>query len=301
MMNKICILMATYNGSKYIKDQIKSILNQSYDTWDLFIRDDGSTDGTFEYLKEIEQNDSRIHVLPKESKNVGQLRNFGLLMNYVKKYEYHYFMFSDQDDVWYKDKISNTFSLMKKNESGPTLIYTNYDENSLNGHISKRYETDYMNSFGMKSLLIQNWIMGCTMMINSDLFKITSNIPSEAQNHDNWIELVALTYGNIFFLNFSTMFHRIHNNNVTNNFRKNIFFKIKRFSRDLTRSKLIHLENKRLMNEVLKINLPRKNNIILVLSNILKEKNKLLRIDLLRKNKFVGLNFHATIRIWLLL
>ena len=114
-MEKINILMATYNGRRYLRDQIDSILNQTYSDFRLLISDDASTDSTVKILEEYEKKDSRVEIYCHE-KNLGVVSNFEFLINKVRS---EYFMFADQDDIWEPDKIEK--SLKKLKETG---IYT---------------------------------------------------------------------------------------------------------------------------------------------------------------------------------
>jgi len=230
MNETICILMATFNGRKFVKEQIESIQGQNFENWELYINDDGSDDGTVEIIQNKCQKDDRIHLLNLRDGRTGQLHNFGKLMKFLKdnRKKFSHIMFSDQDDIWYKSKISSTLEFMKENEvrNSAAMVYTNYEENNYFGDVQVRYKS----SFSQASLLVQNWIMGCTLMINDTLLSMALDIPDEADNHDNWLMLVGLTYGHIYYLDRVTMLHRLHDNNVTNNFTKrNSFEKIRTF------------------------------------------------------------------------
>ncbi len=108
MQEKIDVLMATYNGEKYLKEQIESILNQTYKNIQLIISDDCSTDGTREILKQYEQND-KIKIFYQE-KNLGYIKNFEFLL---KNVENELYMLSDQDDVWKEEKIEKSVEKLK--------------------------------------------------------------------------------------------------------------------------------------------------------------------------------------------
>ena len=108
MEEKVDILLATYNGEKYIKEQIESILNQTYKNIQIIISDDCSQDKTREILKEYEKND-KIKVFYQE-KNLGYVKNFEFLL---KQVENNLYMLSDQDDVWKKEKIEKTVEKLK--------------------------------------------------------------------------------------------------------------------------------------------------------------------------------------------
>lgn len=300
-MNKLCILMATFNGEKFLKQQMQSILDQSYSKFDLYVNDDGSRDKTLDIIKSFSIKDNRVHVLNIKDNNNGQLYNFDKLMRYVNNMEYEYIMFSDQDDIWYKDKILETLRFMKSKENGPTLVYTNYNENNISGSIKNKYD-NFFPTEEHSILLFQNWIMGCTVMINNKLLKYSGSIPPEADNHDNWVMLLALTYGNIFYLDHVTMLHRLHNDNVTNNFKRmNYFKKINGFIQDVKKGKEFRIKKLKLCNRVLRVPLKEKNRLIIEFYNCLKMKNKIQRIKLLRELKIKGLNKHETVKLFLMI
>ena len=102
MTPKIEILMATYNGETYIREQIDSIINQTYKNWILLVRDDNSKDNTVSIIEEYEKKDSRIRLLRDKKGNLGFVRNFEELMaNSLEDF----IMFSDQDDYWIENRI----------------------------------------------------------------------------------------------------------------------------------------------------------------------------------------------------
>ena len=107
MEEKIDILLATYNGEKYVQEQIESILNQTYKNIHLIISDDVSTDGTREILKQYEEN--KNITIYYQSQNLGYIKNFEFL---ISKVENNIYMLSDQDDVWLPEKIEKTSIFM---------------------------------------------------------------------------------------------------------------------------------------------------------------------------------------------
>lgn len=117
MKEQIDILMATYNGKKFLKEQIDSILNQTYSNIRLVISDDCSKDGTTEILKEYEQKDKRVEVHYHEY-NQGSTQNFEYLLRQVKN---EIFMLSDQDDYWLPEKVEK--SLETLNQQNADLVF----------------------------------------------------------------------------------------------------------------------------------------------------------------------------------
>ena len=120
----VAILMATYNGSKYLPHQIDSILKQHYTNWTLYVQDDLSTDNTPEILAAYAKRDARIKVVDNQEK-LGAKRNFMTLM---EKVEADYYMFSDQDDEWLPEKILVTMKKMMEEENEapekPVIVHT---------------------------------------------------------------------------------------------------------------------------------------------------------------------------------
>lgn len=215
MKDKVAILMAVYNGEKYISAQIESILKQTYQNFDLIIRDDGSKDQTVRIIQTIiTENPQRNIILLRNKSNVhGQLQNFSYLFDYAKN-SYNFIMFSDQDDIWKENKVELSINAIKSNNTKPTLIYTNYlnwnmEKNTRNvAYIQERHYT-------FERLFVQNWTMGCTYILNKKMIDKIDHIPHGVENHDYWIALVAALDSNIMYLPQVTMIHRLHNNNVT--------------------------------------------------------------------------------------
>ena len=215
-MECIDILLATYNGEKYIKEQIDSILNQSYNCFRLLISDDCSTDTTRAILQEYSKNDDRIKVFYQE-KNIGIVNNFEFLLG---KVENNYFMFSDQDDYWKENKIKNTFEKLQKDDAD--LAYTDLEvvDENLN-QISASYwnlkgltkKIKKYNNFD--SLYLNNYITGCTILCKSKWINTIIPIPKNSKNilHDYWIALQVSYKGKITYLDEPTIEYRQHGNN----------------------------------------------------------------------------------------
>lgn len=214
------ILMATYNGGKYIAEQIDSILNQNYNDWKLYIRDDGSKDNTVNIVKEyIEKYPNKIILIEDGRRNLGPKLNFGELLKISKS---EYCMFCDQDDVWMEDKVSLTLNKMIELEKQygkdkPILIHT--DLKVVNERLDVLNES-FWNFMSLdpkrktiNKLLMENTITGCTMMINRKLKEEVKEIPENCEMHDWWIGLIASSIGVIYTIEKSTILYRQHENN----------------------------------------------------------------------------------------
>ena len=164
MKKSVLVLMATYNGEKYLNDQLKSIFNQTGVLVKVLVRDDGSTDNTISILEDWSKTNN-LEWYTGEHLNV----QFGFydLMVHAKNYNYNYFAFSDQDDIWDSDKLYIALQhLQEADNLKPSLYYCGQklvDEN-LN-----YLDTHYLNTKrNLKTKFIFSDIAGCTAVFNKD-------------------------------------------------------------------------------------------------------------------------------------
>ncbi|MCM1179166.1 MAG: glycosyltransferase [Clostridium sp.] len=119
-MEKVNILVSTYNGMKYLQEQMESLLNQDYSHYEIHIRDDGSKDGTVELLQQYaKEHPNKVFVY--EGENLGYKLSFQWLMQHCGQADF--FSFCDQDDYWYPDKVSRAVELLRKRNQNIPLIY----------------------------------------------------------------------------------------------------------------------------------------------------------------------------------
>lgn len=213
---KIDILMATYNGEKYLREQLESILNQTESEFRLLISDDASKDSTREILNEYVQKDSRVIVFLQD-KNLGIVQNFEYLM---KKVESEYFMFSDQDDIWQKDKIKKSLTCIKQTSSD--LVYTNLEVVNQNletlehsyWHL-KGFEKKIKNYNNFESLYLNNYITGSTMLVKSKWIEKILPLPHKSNYilHDYWTALVVSKFGKMAYIEEPQVKYRQHQEN----------------------------------------------------------------------------------------
>ena len=237
ILSKVLILLATYSGTKYIKQQLDSLRSQTYKNFEIVARDDFSSDTTLDILKKYD-----IKIMDSKE-NIGAKKSFSaLLENAVKNSDSEYFMFCDQDDVWESDKIEKTLAKMQKMEQKfghiPLLIHTDLevvDEklNTINNSFMEFQKIDpFKNKF--RNLLVQNTITGCTVMINRKLTEKCLHIPNGAIIHDWWIGLVASKFGKIGYLDESTIKYRQHTSNTIGAKGFNIGFVLKSISKKVS-------------------------------------------------------------------
>ena len=212
---QIDILLATYNGEKYLKCQLDSILNQTHKNIRLLINDDCSTDNTRAILKEYEEKDNRIKVKYNE-KNLGYVKNFEDLL---KRVENKYFALSDQDDFWKEEKIEK--SLNKLLEEDADLVFTDLEPvdeklNTITPSMVRFMQMDknIKKHQDYKSVFLRNCVTGCTILSKKELINEYIPIPTkEPMVHDWWMALIISQIGKITFLDEPTIKYRQHGNN----------------------------------------------------------------------------------------
>jgi rhamnosyltransferase len=223
----IDILLATYNGERYLEAQINSLLTQSEENWTLYIRDDGSIDDTVSIINKYIKIDKRIVFIDDNLKNLGVASNFLHLLNFSKS---DYTIFCDQDDIWLENKLVEFLRKFKEvDNSIPYAIYSNAylyksDISTIEGKVTLSYPNN-LNSF----LFLNAGIQGCSIMFNKKLREICLNTPDYITMHDHFVCLAAITFGKFQYLEKNLMLYRQHANNVTDNSKSSIFQKIVSF------------------------------------------------------------------------
>ncbi len=217
MEKTIDVLLPTYNGEKYIKEQIDSILNQTYQNIQLIISDDCSKDHTLEILKEYEKKDNRITVY-EQKENLGCTKNYEFLLKQVKNEIY---MLSDQDDVWKPEKIEKTYEQLQKekadlvfgdleivNEKLETIAPSFNQFMKLDKKI-KKYKNTYQLNY------LYNCITGCTIMSKKKWLEKILPLPTKSKYviHDYWIGLIISLEGKLSYMPEKYIKYRQHENN----------------------------------------------------------------------------------------
>ena len=227
-MEKIDILLATYNGSKYLHEQLDSILSQSYGNINVIIRDDGSSDNTVMIIKEYEQKDNRVKLLSDNLGNLGFVRNFEKLM---KNSTSEYLMFSDQDDIWYNNKVETSYKRIKAIEeingkSCPILVHTNSKIMNYETRTKSLFISDCAKNSSFENSFFNFFVQGSTMLINESLKREALPFSKEVYLHDRYLHLIAEFIGIRAYIDMPTMDYRQHSNNEIGS-RVNIIDKIK--------------------------------------------------------------------------
>lgn len=215
-MERVDILLATYNGENYLVEQLESILSQTYSNFRLLISDDCSTDGTRKILEEYKEKDSRIQLF-FQGKNLGVIKNFEYLL---KKVESKYYMLSDQDDIWKENKIEKSVEKLEDSESD--LVYT--DLEVVDANLNVTYESYWKlkgiykkikkyNNF--EALYLNNFVTGCTLISKEEYIRDVLPLPDTSKFvlHDYWIALIVSQKGKISYIEEPLIKYRQHKNN----------------------------------------------------------------------------------------
>lgn len=280
------ILMATYNGEKYLKEQIESIVNQTFTNWRLLIHDDGSTDSTLEIMRHFSQTDKRIKIIEDNIFGLGVAKNFIHILNYSHA---EYCMFCDQDDIWLENKIELLFNtISQKNNNIPQAVFSNsYLWNSNNGIISNRNTLTYPRKLE-ELLFLNTGVQGAAGIFN-DRVKDIMKIPLKFYAmHDHVLTLTAITFGEIDYIDKPLMYYRQHDENVTGNapgsFRNKIKFAIENMNIPIVDKN--HYEGLNAFYEQHKNNIPiHKRKVIEIFLNLPKQRIP-KRVYLIIKTKF---------------
>ena len=210
-MKKIAIILSTYNGEKFLKEQIDSILNQTYKAFDLIIRDDGSKDTSVNIIEEYIKNNANIKLIKEE--NVGFIKSFYKLLEYAEDYDYY--CFADQDDYWENEKLEFLINeLMKVDSNLPGLVYSDSDYYDENMNFIKKGHTNRKASF--ENSLVECVSQGMTMMINKktrDL--VVQNKSSNSIFHDQWCYMICSGLGEVKYVPKALVRYRRLDNSVT--------------------------------------------------------------------------------------
>lgn len=222
MVHSIDILLAVYNNSAFLADQLHSLMNQTFQDFHIIARDDCSTDNSYEILQAFSDQNPGKFSLIKGIKNLGAKGNFSALLCESKA---PYIMFCDADDIWFEDKIECTFAFMKQNEAQfdadfPLLVHTDLTvvDKALQIVDSSFWTYSHIHPehvLYLNRLIIQNSVTGCATMINRPLLEVALPIPCEAIMHDWWLALVACTLGHVAIFYRPTLWYRQHGNNDT--------------------------------------------------------------------------------------
>lgn len=209
MMVSVC--MTTYNGSKYVGQQIASILHQLGNSDELIVCDDRSSDDTVERVEAF--SDSRIIVIRNEE-NLGHVKNFEKALSYARG---DLIFLSDQDDVWHPNKVSYVRDLFNAN-SGVDVVHhgmTRVDADGLPLLNSRVLISQFRSRHVVVSQFLKSYVFGCCIAMRRDFLRYILPFPESVYAHDHWIALTSGVHSSFLHTNEALIEYRIHGGNLT--------------------------------------------------------------------------------------
>lgn len=229
-MKKVAVLLSSYNGERFIKEQIDSILNQKGIEAYLFVRDDGSKDSTIKIINDYKATNDKVNLIEGENENVG---NSFMDLLYSTPDNFDYYAFSDQDDIWQLDKLEKAIEFIEQKN---IMLYTSNQECvDANGQsLGLRYTKEEYIHLAPIEILFLNKVSGCTMVMTNELYKILTvkeHRPSREllhnRIHDVWVAMVASIYNSIGYDERAFIKYRQHGGNVVGAYRPSLAKRIK--------------------------------------------------------------------------
>lgn len=219
----LVVVLSSYNGARFIAEQIESLRHQTRRSWVLLVRDDGSSDDTVRIVETHSAVDPRIVLLQDGRGHLGPAASFSALLEHAAGAGAEYVALSDQDDVWRPDKLERELQLMEEHERRigrdvPLLVHSDLTVVDQQLRIVHRSFASYQ-SLGrepvrpLRRLLVQNFVTGCTTVINRALLRAAVPLPPVVM-HDWWLALCAGALGQLLYLAEPTVLYRQHAGNT---------------------------------------------------------------------------------------
>ncbi len=217
-MEKVLVLMSTYNGERFLEEQLATIFAQEGVSVSVLVRDDGSTDGTCRMLETWKRTHCLDYIC---GDNVGAARSFFLLLQQAPASTYY--AFADQDDVWFAQKLRRAVDCIACQQTSaadgtgsqqpPCLYFANVDLTDAQGGFKQRSLPDTLH-LTKQNALIESFASGCTMVFNDALRQtVCRHIPDENVYHDRWLYLTAMFLGTVVYDGTPVMGYRQHGAN----------------------------------------------------------------------------------------
>lgn len=212
---EIAIAMTTYNGSRFLKKQIDSILLQQSGITDFFVCDDASTDDTVAILESYKQQGYLRYIVNQERKGV--IENFRQAVQGV--HDADYVVLADQDDIWLPNKLSVLKAAMENmNDEMPAIVYSdiaviNEEDTIVNQSFWNELGQDHYHH-NLDTLMMGNFVTGCSVMMNRSMRDLFIKMPQEVKLHDAWLALIAYSFGQVKEITETLVLYRKHADNV---------------------------------------------------------------------------------------
>ncbi len=229
-VTKIAIVLSTYNGEKFLAEQLDSLIDQSYKNLIIVARDDGSSDGTLKIIRDYQSKfPDLFHVIDDDGRNLGAIKSYSLLIDYVLAHKKQlglnkaYIMLCDQDDIWIVEKAAIEMQSMIEAEAcftteTPILVHSDMqvisDSRELIADSFIKYQGLDINRGKFSQILLSNIVTGCTVLLNECLARKSIPISQVSIMHDWWLALVASAFGKLVLINQPLVGYRQHDSNT---------------------------------------------------------------------------------------
>ena len=210
----IVVLLSTYNGERYIKKQMESLLHQSCVDFKIIVRDDGSKDNTLEIITKIAQCNDKVTII--KGQNVGFIESFTdlVLYAYQNYSDADYFAFCDQDDLWYPKKLEKSVSVLRSYDQNiPLLFSCNSDLIDEHDCLIGDYRTGSV-KITKENYLFNVDFQGCSMCFNRKALEIYAMHPPKTICHDKWMSMICIFLGVYIHSDEHLFGYRIHTGNA---------------------------------------------------------------------------------------
>jgi glycosyltransferase involved in cell wall biosynthesis len=209
---EVTVLLSTYNGAKFLRSQLDSILAQTHSKLAIHVRDDGSTDATLQILRQYSRSYPSISVIDYGG-HVGVVRSYFTLLQAASN-DSDYFAFADQDDLWPPTKIENAVVILETHDRTKPLLYCSAVE-YVDTRLQHLGYSKQPRRLGFGNALVQNVAVGATILINSTARSIVvPKVPKRALMHDWWLYLVISAHGEVIYDPEPSLRYRQHAANV---------------------------------------------------------------------------------------
>lgn len=214
------ILLSTWNGERWLPELLESLERQTFQDWQLLVRDDGSTDQTLKILLDWQAaNPDKVAGIMASGEHLGATRSFSYL---VEMSSAHYLMFCDQDDVWFPEKVELQYTSLHRfqgeyGEETPLLVHSDLavvDQRKNLLSASFWELRDFQLKQRKQAYLLNNVVTGCATAFNRAAAELAFPAPPQAMQHDRWLALVCAWFGRIRSLPHPMLLYRQHDGNA---------------------------------------------------------------------------------------
>lgn len=243
-MKPITIVIATYNGERFLEEQFLSIVGSiGFDDLveEIIIRDDGSTDDTLKIINTLSEKYSILKTIRDSDKGSGAKDNFSKALGHIRS---PFAMTCDQDDIWMSNKIADSFYKIKELYQSSPVCFAFSDVEVVNDKLETLFPSFLIinnmkkNDLTLEKLMVNNFAPGCSSIFSKELLDISLPIPDDAIMHDWWLILNAALHGSVGFIDNSLMKYRQHGSNAIGYKNKSFFEKFKNLSKEIKEYKL---------------------------------------------------------------